>query len=171
MLFRSAGGRELGHVLFVQHGEYLMPQDLEVDERYRGQGIAQTMYDYVKSRGYKIRRSGQQTAAGAGFWDKHRPGQNVWEHGVTEDSKEINWVNPDFDREYDEVEWQLEHGKGKIPQDVLDYYTQYFPTKQAWLKAVQNGKPVTIPVNFGQEIRNNTENKKDWLNEIGRAHV
>ena len=80
----SAGGRELGHVLFVQDGEYLMPQDLEVDERYRGQGIAQTMYDYVKSRGYNIRRSGQQTDAGAGFWAKHRPEQNVWEQGMGE---------------------------------------------------------------------------------------
>ena len=80
-----SGGRELGHVLFVIDGEYLAPQDLEVDERYRGQGIAQTMYDYVKSKGYKIRRSGQQTDAGAGFWDKHKgPGQNVWEQGVAE---------------------------------------------------------------------------------------
>lgn len=74
-----SGGRELGHVLFVIDGEYLAPQDLEVDERYQGQGIAATMYDYVKSKGYKIRRSGQQTDAGAGFWDKHRPEQNVWE--------------------------------------------------------------------------------------------
>jgi len=80
----SAGSRELGHVLFVIDGEYLMPQDLEVEEKFRGQGIAQTMYDYVKSKGYKIRRSGQQTDAGAGFWDKHRPEQNVWEQGVAE---------------------------------------------------------------------------------------
>ena len=79
----SSKGKELGHVLFAFDGEYLMPQDLEVEERYRGQGIAQIMYDYVKSKGYKIRRSGQQTDAGAGFWDKHKgPGQNVWEHGV-----------------------------------------------------------------------------------------
>ena len=78
------GGRELGHVLFVQEGDYLMPQDLEVDERYQGQGIAATMYDYVKSKGYKIRRSGQQTDAGAGFWDKHKPGKNVWEQRVEE---------------------------------------------------------------------------------------
>jgi hypothetical protein len=42
------------------------------------------MYDYVKSKGYKIRRSGQQTDAGAGFWDKHKPGKNVWEQGVAE---------------------------------------------------------------------------------------
>jgi GNAT superfamily N-acetyltransferase len=81
----SAGGRKLGSVLFVQDGDNLMPQDLEVDERYRGQGIAAAMYDYVKSQGYRIRRSGQQTDAGAGFWDKHKPGKNVWEQGVTED--------------------------------------------------------------------------------------
>ena len=82
----SSKGKELGHVLFAFDGEYLMPQDLEVEERYRGQGIAQTMYDYVKSKGYKIRRSGQQTDAGAGFWDKHKPGKNVWEQGVAEGS-------------------------------------------------------------------------------------
>jgi GNAT superfamily N-acetyltransferase len=75
----SAGARELGHVLFVIDGEYLIPQDLEVEERYRGQGIAQTMYDFVKSKGYKIRRSGNQTRDGSNFWDKNRPGQNVWE--------------------------------------------------------------------------------------------
>jgi hypothetical protein len=80
----SAGSRELGHVLFVIDGDYLMPQDLEVEERYRGQGIAQTMYDFVKSKGYKIRRSGQQTDAGAGFWAKHRPEQNVWEERPSE---------------------------------------------------------------------------------------
>ena len=80
MVRAMAKGRELGHVLFVVDGEYLMPQDLEVDERYRGQGIAATMYDYVKSKGYKIRRSGQQTPAGSGFWAKHRPEQNVWEN-------------------------------------------------------------------------------------------
>lgn len=87
----SAGSKELGHVLFVIDGEYLIPQDLEVDERYRNQGIASTMYDYVKSKGYKIRRSGQQTDAGAGFWDKHRPEQNVWEaSGYIPSEKEKN---------------------------------------------------------------------------------
>ena len=79
----SAGSRELGHVLFTidydSQGMVLNPQDLEVEEKYRGQGIAETMYDYVKSKGYRIRRSGQQTDAGAAFWNKHRPGQNVWE--------------------------------------------------------------------------------------------
>ena len=76
----EANGRELGYVTFVQEGDTLLPQDLEVDERYRGQGIAAAMYDYAKSLGYRIRRSGQQTDAGAAFWQKHRAGQNVWEN-------------------------------------------------------------------------------------------
>jgi hypothetical protein len=51
-------------------------------------------------------------------------------HGVTEDHKQkITWVKPNFDREYDEVEFQLELGKNRIPQDVLDYYIKYFSTK------------------------------------------
>ena len=84
-----ANGRELGHVLFTidydGQGMILKPQDLEVDERFQGQGIAATMYDYVKSKGYRIRRSGQQTDAGAGFWNKHRPEQNVWEDAESSD--------------------------------------------------------------------------------------
>jgi len=80
----TSHGKELGHVLFSIDGDTLLPQDLEVDERYRGQGIAKIMYDYVKSLGYQIRRSGQQTDAGAGFWSKHRPAQNVWETELDE---------------------------------------------------------------------------------------
>jgi predicted GNAT family acetyltransferase len=90
MVTATGNGRELGHVLFVDEGEYLMPQDLEVDERFQGQGIAAAMYDYVKSKGYKIRRSGQQTDAGAGFWGKHRPEQNVWENESSTPTMGIN---------------------------------------------------------------------------------
>jgi len=81
---RDPSGRELGHVLFVDTGDELVPQDLEVEERFRGQGIARTMYDWVKSKGYRIRRSNSQTRAGAEFWNKNRPGENVWEQGVAE---------------------------------------------------------------------------------------
>ena len=112
----SSGGRELGHVLFVIDGDYLMPQHLEVEERFRGQGIAQTMYDYVKSKGYKIRRSGQQTDAGAGFWDKHKgQGQNVWEQGVAEGSLTTKNVAPvkarPLSMERPKGEWDPIHGK------------------------------------------------------------
>ena len=79
-----ANGRGVGHVLFTisydSKGMVLNPQDLEVGERYRGQGIASTMYDYMQSKGYRIRRSGQQTDAGAGLWDKYKPGKNMWEN-------------------------------------------------------------------------------------------
>jgi hypothetical protein len=83
----TANGRELGRVLFTpseQDDNLLVPLDLEVDKRYRGQGIGATMYDYVKSLGYTIRRSQYQTDAGARFWDKHKSGKNVWEQGVAE---------------------------------------------------------------------------------------
>ena len=81
---RDASGRELGHVLFVDTGDELVPQDLEVEERFRGQGIARVMNDWVKSKGYRIRRSNSQTRAGAEFWNRNRPGENVWEQGVAE---------------------------------------------------------------------------------------
>ena len=94
-----AGGKELGYVLFVEEGKYLVPEELEVNEKYRSQGIAKTMYDYVKSKGYTIKRSPDQTDAGAGYWDKHRPGQEVWEQGVAEGwsekyKKSINCSRP-----------------------------------------------------------------------------
>ena len=82
------GNKVLGHVKFnIGDGKELDPQDLRVDDRYQGQGIARVMYDYVKSLGYTINRSWDQTDAGAGFWNKHR-GEDVrvWEQGVAEGS-------------------------------------------------------------------------------------
>jgi GNAT superfamily N-acetyltransferase len=81
------GTNELGHVVFnIGDQDELDPQDLEVDDRYQGQGVAQTMYDYVKTLGYEIHRSYDQTPAGAGFWNKHR-GEDVrvWEQDMTEE--------------------------------------------------------------------------------------
>jgi GNAT superfamily N-acetyltransferase len=75
------GNNVLGSVAFnIGDDNELDPQDLKVDQRYQGQGIARVMYDYVKSLGYTINRSWDQTDAGAGFWNKHR-GEDVrvWE--------------------------------------------------------------------------------------------
>jgi hypothetical protein len=56
------------------------PQDLFIKDKFRGQGIAKIMYDFVKSKGYKIQRSWDQTDAGAGFWNKHKGDDvRVWE--------------------------------------------------------------------------------------------
>lgn len=75
------GTNELGHVVFnIGDQDELDPQDLEVDDRYQGQGIAKTMYDYVKTLGYEIHKSYDQTPAGAGFWNKHRGANTrIWE--------------------------------------------------------------------------------------------
>jgi len=84
--FDSTGGNELGHVTFdIGNGKELDPQNLYVKHKFRSQGIARTMYDFVKSKGYKIQRSWDQTDAGAGFWDKHRgEEERVWEQDVAE---------------------------------------------------------------------------------------
>lgn len=75
------GNNILGYVIFnIGDNNELDPQELEVDHRYQGQGIARVMYDYVKNKGYKIVRSYDQTDAGKGFWDKHRGEEvRVWE--------------------------------------------------------------------------------------------
>jgi hypothetical protein len=136
-------------VLFAFDGEYLMPQDLEVEERFRGQGIAQTMYDYVKSKGYKIRRSGQQTDAGAGFWDKHKgQGQHVWEQGVAE--------GDDYDSEWDEKVKRL----GQMAKEG--------PRKTVWDPVKRVYK--TVPINAPQDKKPSDQNiAENWEDAMTRA--
>jgi hypothetical protein len=73
-------GISMGHVVFNMDGQILDPQDLVIANKYQGQGIARVMYDYIKSLGFTIERSWDQTDAGKGFWNKHR-GEDVrvWE--------------------------------------------------------------------------------------------
>jgi GNAT superfamily N-acetyltransferase len=111
------GTNELGHVVFnIGDQDELDPQDLEVDERYQGQGIASTMYDYVKTLGYEIHRSWDQTPAGAGFWNKHRgEDQRVWESVDAEqvlDYVKRTHAPEQFDIEYsitDHPKWELKN--------------------------------------------------------------
>lgn len=77
---------EIGHVsMNIGDMEELDPQDLFVKDKYRGQGVAKVMYDYLKSKGYEIHRSPDQTDDGKHFWDKNRGEETVWEY-----------VNPDI---------------------------------------------------------------------------
>jgi GNAT superfamily N-acetyltransferase len=76
-----ANDRQLGYVVFDRDGSTLVADDLAMDERYRGQGIARVMYDYVKELGFTIKRSSDQTSAGKHFWDKNKGIDNtVWEN-------------------------------------------------------------------------------------------
>ena len=74
-------GRKLGSVNFVHDDRKntWFADELNVDERYRGQGIAEIMYDVAREQLGKISASDTQTDAGKAFWAKHRPGQEVWE--------------------------------------------------------------------------------------------
>lgn len=70
----------VAYVKFVKENKELYPQDLWVNDDFRSQGIAKAMYDHLKSEGFVINRSHDQTDAGSGFWDKHRGEDTyVWE--------------------------------------------------------------------------------------------
>jgi GNAT superfamily N-acetyltransferase len=106
--YGADGARELGMAEFFYDEEgRLDPQSVWVDERYHGQGIAAAMYDYLKSRGYTIVRSWDQTDAGRGFWNKHRgPEATVWEDNDYLQEK----INPDTVKDGFEIERQLPNG-------------------------------------------------------------
>ncbi len=133
----TSNGKELGHVLFTMsydgQGLILNPQDLEVDERYRGQGIAKIMYDFVKSKGYRIRRSGQQTDAGAAFWQRHRPGQNVWEDAVKDLEKNLKQPHS-----YDAIDHMMQNiarEEGITAKELHDQFVnKHGMTPDDWIK-------------------------------------
>ena len=83
-------GNEAGFAKFASDGKDLDPRALRVHDRYRGQGFAKLIYDFMKSKGYRIIRSWDQTDDGAHFWDKNR-GEDVrvWEDGY--DIKNFNF--------------------------------------------------------------------------------
>ena len=84
LITATSHGKILGRVYFDIFDSQLIAADAEVASEYRNQGIASMIYDYAKELGWEVVRSGRQTDDGAGFWDKHRPKQDVWEQGVSE---------------------------------------------------------------------------------------
>ena len=85
--YASAEGKRLGYAEFDRDGNVLVPYDLAVDDRYRGQGIAAIIYDYVKSLGFTIKASPDQTPDGKYFWKKNRGSKRVWETELDEIAK------------------------------------------------------------------------------------
>jgi len=83
---------------------------------------------------------------------------------VAEGSEEITWIKPNFDYEWDEIEFQAD--APQVPADVRNYMAQHFPDKQAWMKSVQHGRPVVLRPDHGQKIRNYPDNKRDLLNAL-----
>ena len=81
--------------------------------------------------------------------------------GVVEGTEEINWVKPNFDFEWHEVEEQSK--MKQVPIEVRQYYQKHFPNKKAWLKSVQNGKVVVVNPDHNFEIRNAPHDKQSLL--------
>ena len=75
----SSHGRQLGSAEFQNYGPVDKPEykgdQVDVDERYRGQGIATVMYDLARELVGRIYPSPSQTADGEAFWK----GKPVWE--------------------------------------------------------------------------------------------
>ena len=79
----SSQGKQLGIVMFNINGKTLVADRLMVQPEYRGQGIAEIMYDWAKGLGYTVQRSSDQTDDGKRFWDKLKGEEtNVWEQDV-----------------------------------------------------------------------------------------
>jgi len=76
----DAGGREMGSVNFRNIGNEWEGDDLYVDDRFRGQGIATIMYDFAKETLGRIVPSNAQTDDGKSFWQ----GKEVWENKLDE---------------------------------------------------------------------------------------
>ena len=83
----TLGEKQVAGFTFDMLGHDLEAQDMSVTPEYRGQGIAQTVYDMLKAKGFRINRSQHQTDAGSHFWDKNKgAGSKVWEDGVAEET-------------------------------------------------------------------------------------
>ena len=161
------GGKQLGYVVFNRDGNTLVPDDLAVDERYRGQGIAKIMYDYVKSLGFVIRRSHDQTSDGKSFWDKNRGEEGmVWEDGNS-GYKEIEFVcaNRNFCDATDPIKQRklfqlLQKIPGVIPlyQDQSDYeegqlsLSAIYKDKSARQQILKAAKSLGVVVDLEQPV-------------------
>ena len=79
----TLGKETVANFTFDMIDHDLMAQDMHVVAKFRGQGIAQQVYDMLKKKGYRINRSPDQTDAGAHFWDKNKGADaKIWEDSV-----------------------------------------------------------------------------------------
>ena len=105
-----SNGRRLGSADFQNYGPVDQPQykgdQVEVDERYRGQGIATVMYDLARELVGRIYPSPAQTRDGEAFWR----GKPVWEQ------EQLTEFDPG------------EGGFGPFKVYVEDYFIGQFPT-------------------------------------------
>ena len=139
-----SNGRQLGYVIFDRDGNTLVADDLSIDDRYKGQGIAAIMYDYAKELGFKVKRSSDQTTAGKYFWDKNKGEEgNVWENN-----------------ELDEVKMDSHKGAGAVSVNAdVDYFgTKVLMEPLQWLRMATE---LTVDSSTEEKILSLTQYIKD----------
>jgi hypothetical protein len=104
------GGKELGQARFKDYGPIGQPkykgEQVHVDDRYRGQGVATVMYDLARDLLKRVYPSDAQTQDGEAFWK----GKPVWEQ------EQLTEFDPGED------------GFGPFKVYVEDYFIGQFPT-------------------------------------------
>ena len=135
---------------FLKAGESLMwPGNWEQYPNRAGK-IAKAATVDVRDQYLATRKSGVYvTGSGHIKAVQDITGQQVVAEG---NESNIDWVKPNFDFEWHEVEEQSK--MKQVPMDVRQYYQKYFPNKDAWLKAVQIGRAVVVNPYHNYEIRN-----------------
>tara|TARA_R110000868_G_scaffold390290_3_gene659916 strand:- start:1741 stop:2766 length:1026 start_codon:yes stop_codon:yes gene_type:complete len=88
--YLSAWGSPIGFADFAKDGNDVEVRQVEVDPLSRGQGIASLIYDFVKSLGFTIQRSWDQTDDGKRLWDTRKgEDERVWEQDLFRQEEEI----------------------------------------------------------------------------------
>jgi GNAT superfamily N-acetyltransferase len=147
--YASSNGRRLGYAEFDRDGNTLVPYDLAVDDKYRGQGIAAVMYDYVKSLGFKIQASAEQTDAGKYFWAKNRGDQRVWE-------AEQRMMEPEL---YEDVPTSIL--KRAVQAALPGVQLQFRTTPEGYLNVTNDEESVILDIGmsiYDSELSFNVEN-------------
>ena len=161
-----AHGRVLGSVKFFMDGDTLEADMVEVDERYRGQGIAAAMYDYAKSQGYTIEKSSDLTPDGDHFWNKNRGEQAVWENTAAGINKMFNNLGDPVYANLQRVallamQGRQQEAQGRLNSVIKDASPQ---VQKKIIDAVNVIKPVTIN---GRVADSSTLDKskahQDWI--------
>lgn len=108
-------GMRVGLVQFSRNGKNLISNQLYVDEKWRGRGIANALYDFAKTQGFNIMASSNQTNDGKAFWKKNRGKERVWEEEVNEMALPTDWDPTELGHDKT-FKSRLEYAKNRAPK-------------------------------------------------------
>ncbi|CAB4241825.1 hypothetical protein UFOVP71_363 [uncultured Caudovirales phage] len=113
-------GRKLGRGVFNDMGDSVEAASIDVDERYRRQGIASLIYDYAEELGNDVEPSDKQTDDGQAFWSHRRPEEQA--AGVNEAKKLSKYVRIVKGPDTGKTGWIREIKHGAFKGSTKSYY-------------------------------------------------